>query len=999
MMTYSKINNLLGWGIFLLSFSVYWLTKEPTVSFWDCGEFIAAAYKLQVVHQPGAPLFLLIQNIIGNLALGNTAYVAFWMNAASALASALTILFLFWSITALSKKILSKTTDDPSLYTKIFSAGIIGALAFTFSDSFWFSAVESEVYALSSLCTAIVFWLILKWDARADGPRATKWLLLLAYLMGLSIGVHLLNLLTIPVIGLSIYIRMNDKVTAKGIFKTLLWSFALLAFILWGVIQYLLKAAAQVELFFVNGLGLSFGSGLICFALALTAALILGIWHTQRKGKALANLGLLGFVFVLLGYGSFAMVAIRASTGISLNNYSPDNIFNFIEYVTRDQYPSSPLITGPFYDSRPSDIKEGNAIYRKDEDKYALVKHKPEYAYDRTSLFPRIHDNRKGDFYRSWLQIGDGQKPTFADNIRFFISYQANVMYWRYFLWNFVGRQNDQEGQTANYTDGNWLSGVTPIDQARLGGQYALPDEVQGDPSRNTYFFFPLLLGITGLIWHYRRDKKTLSIVALFFFFTGLAIVLYLNDSPIQPRERDYVYVGSFYVFAIWIGLGVIALQELMARRLTTKYASPLAFGSTLLAVPMIMALQGWDDHDRSERYTARDLYAHNYLASCEPNAILFTLGDNDTYPLWYAQEVEKFRTDVRVVNIGLLATDWYARQMKEKINDAEALPITIKDEQMAKGVRDYLDYYDYGIEGHVDIEKLLNVMLSDNPNDKLETRSGERVNFLPTQKMKLAINKEEAIAHNTVPQAWEHLVTDSMEWEFNDNYITRAHLVVLDVLAQNHWQRPIYFTQMPSSELMGLDNYLINEGLVSKLMPIALPQETDTPSNHEAIYSNLVNKFAYGNLKEQRHLDPLSRNMVAQLSIEMGQLSQDLLHQQDNEKAKNVANKVLEVMPDKIYSLNQAVGLYFTTDTLYEVNETAKAQQLLEQNADYVYGQLNYWADIAKTKPNYNSIDIRRGMGLLNAMVETASKHNDTKMTEKIKERYAAIEDKLTSI
>lgn len=1005
-MQYQKLNNIIGWICTALATIVYFITKEPTVSFWDCGEFIAAAYKLQIVHQPGAPLFLMLQNIFSNLALENKSELAFWMNAGSAICSGLTILFLFWTITSLAKKVFIKPGQMLSAQhtLQIMGAGFVGAMTYAFSDSFWFSAVETEVYAMSSLCTALLFWLILKWESHQQEARSDKWLVLIAFLMGLSIGIHLLNLLTIPVLGLVIYFKRTNKVTTKGMVKSLGWSFLALAFILWGIIQYVVKIAAQVDVFFVNQLGLGFGSGILVFMLLLVAAIVYGIRYSIKQNRTQLNLLLICFSFVLFGYSSFAMVFIRGAASPSLNNNAPDNVFSFFEYVTRDQYPASPLITGKYFDSNPIAVEDGAAVYRKDKDKYTVVGHKPIYEYDRTTIFPRVHSQKDSNFYQHWLNL-EGEHPSFISNLQFFSTYQAGVMFWRYFMWNFVGRQNDESGQLGNFTDGNWLSGIKPIDNLRLGGQNDLPSSIENDPSNNHFYFLPLILGLIGLIWHYRSSKRDATIVTLLFFFTGLAIVLYLNDTPQQPRERDYVYVGAFYAFSIWIGFSVIALTKFLRKRLTTNIAACVAIATTFFAAPLLMMKNGWDDHDRSDRYVTRDLFAHNYLASCEPNAILFTYGDNDTFPLWYAQEVENIRPDVRIVNINYLASDWYAKQMREKINKSEGLPLTIPPSKIAKGVRDYVPFEDYSITERVDIKDLLDVILSDHPDDK-SRRTGE--NFLPTKKLKLAVDKRQVIQHHIVPKGWENFITDSMDWDFNLDYMTRGHIAFMNVLANNGWKRPIYFVKMPPGDLMGLDKYLINEGLLYKLMPVDLTKTAEHGDDNQnlqytnswALYDNLMQKYTWGNINKLKYLDPLTKNIIPQFANNFNMLARELLDTNQLEKAKNVANKCLEVLPKQILTMNQAVDFYFLSDTLYEVDEKAKANDLMKRNGDYLSEQLKYKLAIAKDKrQNIDQQSIRLGMGVLNAMLENSKKYKQFEIEKYLGNKYAILEKEIAAV
>ncbi|MBU2269498.1 MAG: DUF2723 domain-containing protein, partial [Bacteroidetes bacterium] len=665
-MTYKRINNLLGWLSFLIASIVYISTLEPSASYWDCGEFISAAYKLQIVHQPGAPLFLMIGKIFSLFASDPTK-VAYCINISSALASGATIMFLFWSITALARKVVLKykTAEDSTDLILIMGAGLVGALAYAFSDSFWFSAVEAEVYAMSSLSTAIVFWAILKWDAHADEPFADKWLLFIAYVMGLSIGIHLLNLLAIPAIALVYYLRRTKKTTNRGVLTAIMVGIIILAIIQYGIIQYLIKIAANFDLLFVNSFGLGFGSGVIFFIALMLGLTIYLIIYSIKKKKPILNMVMLSFVLIIFGYSSFVMIVVRAKANPTLNNSNPDNAFSFLSYLNREQYGDRPLAYGQYFDSKPVETKDNGNIYRKGDTKYEIAGKKQSYVYDRNTIFPRMYsdDSNHPAVYRDWMNLGPQESPTFATNLGWFATYQVGFMYMRYFLWDFAGRQNDSQG-IGNYTDGNWLSGIKFLDALRLGNQSDLPESIIKNKSYNQLFFLPLILGLIGAFWHFKVAQKDAGIVALLFFFTGLAIVIYLNQTPSQPRERDYAYVGSFYAFAIWIGLGVFAISSWMRKFLNPKMAAILASSICLLAAPVLMASQEYDDHDRSQKTTARD-FAKDYLASCAPNAILFTYGDNDTYPLWYVQEVENFRPDIRIVNLSLFDTDWYINQLR----------------------------------------------------------------------------------------------------------------------------------------------------------------------------------------------------------------------------------------------------------------------------------------------------------------------------------------------
>lgn len=1000
-MDYNKTNNLLAWLCFLIATATYILTLEPTASFWDAGEFIAAAYKMQIVHQPGAPLFLMLQNLFSNFAMGNKQLIAYWMNMGSAVSSGFTILFLFWTITALAKKIVIAKEAEMSQtqLIQIMGAGLVGALAYTFSDTFWFSAVESEVYAMASLCTAVVFWAILKWDAHADEPYSEKWLLLIAYVMGLSIGVHLLNLLTIPALALVVYFRRNEKPTNAGAIRALLIGCVVLALILWGIIQYSIKFAAFFDLFFVNSLGLGFGTGVALFTILLVGGIVYGIIYSIKKHKPRLNLIMLSIAFIFIGYSSFTMIAVRAEANPTLNNSAPDNTFALLSYLNREQYGDDPLLKGPYFDSKAIEYVEGSAIYRKGEDNYIKVGNKPSYKYDRETLLPRVYSSNPShvNAYRSWLNLGENESPTFGDNLKFLFTYQVGHMYARYFMWNFVGRQNDQQGH-GNFTDGNWISGISFIDQIRLGGQNAVPDVQKNNPSRNTYFFLPLILGLLGAFWHFKRNQKDAGIVGLLFFFTGIAIVLYLNQNPLQPRERDYAFAGSFYAFAIWIGFGVLAICDLLKNKVNGRNAAIVATVLSLLAAPVLMAAQNWDDHDRSNKTTARDL-AINYLESCAPNAILFTYGDNDTYPLWYVQEVENIRPDIRVVNLSLFSADWYLRQMKSKVNEAEALPITMADEKFVQGNRDFIRYADYGIPEHIELANIMAILLSDDPQDQQQMQDGSRENFLPTKNFKLTVNKEQVIKNQVVPQDWQDEIVDSMTWTYNKDYLTKAELAFFDILANNNWERPIYFARtVPTDNYMGLDNYLVSEGFTYRLMPVR-NQETADPQmqteriNTQAMYDNTINKFVWGNLKDASYLDPESYGMLNLIMNNFTTLAETLIKEGRMKEAQEVMARSLATVPEKIYVMRETLQKEAMAEALYKVGDTENANKIVNHTADFIEQNLNYFFSIAESKPNLEMNNMQLGMYVLHELDLLTEQFKQTKENAKIKRIFSDVE------
>ena len=725
MKTFNKLNLITGWIIFAVASLVYLITMEPTTSFWDCGEFISTAFKQEVGHPPGAPFFMIIGRLFTFLAAGDVSKIAVAMNSMSAIASGFTILFLFWTITHLAKRIVIRDEEySLSAIISVLGAGLVGSLAYTFSDTFWFSAVEAEVYATSSLFTAFVFWAILKWENVANEPHANRWLILIAFLMGLSIGVHLLNLLAIPAIVFVYYFKKYTP-TVGGILASLGISVAILGAMMYIIIPGLVTIGTWFELMFVNGFGMPYHSGLIFYFVLLFVALGFFVYLSHKKGQILWNTILLSFTVVAIGYSSYAVIVIRSIANTPLNESAPDTAFDLLRYLNREQYGQTPLFYGTYFNSPPVKIKDGKPLYYKENGKYVKVKQK-DYEYDPNfkGFFPRMWSERPEhiDQYIFWANMNEAdlfqvqtdekgnpirgrngevsfdrnnpvKLPTFGQNMKFFFSYQVGFMYMRYFMWNFAGRQNDMQGN-GELTKGNWISGINFIDEARLGPQDNLPEQMKNNKGRNKYFLLPLLLGIAGIYFQYKKQNKDFWVVTLLFVLTGFAILVYLNQYPLQPRERDYAYAGSFYAFTIWIGLGVLWLIQLISKNYKSVAAASGVIAVTTVLVPGIMAAENWDDHDRSNRYTARD-FAYNYLNSCENNAVLFTNGDNDTFPLWYIQEVEGVRTDVRVINLSYFTADWYIDQMKYQIYDSKPVKFGLEHKQYRQGTRDYAIFVD----------------------------------------------------------------------------------------------------------------------------------------------------------------------------------------------------------------------------------------------------------------------------------------------------------------
>lgn len=852
-MSFNKINNITGWIVTLIACSVYIMTAEAGGSLWDCGEFVSSCFKLQIPHPPGAPLFVIMGRVFIVLFGNDPATAAKAVNVMSALASGFTILFLFWTITHFARKIVQKGNEvltQSQIFT-VMSAGVVGALAYTFSDSFWFSAVEGEVYALSSFFTALVFWMMLKWEHSADEPGADRWIILIFFMMGLSIGVHLLNLLTIPAIVMIYYYR-RYKATKMGTFIAFLIGCLITGVVQKVVIQYTISAAGKFDILFVNSFGLPFFSGFITFFVLLAILVFIAIRYVEsgkmKSNAQFAKLALWSFVFMLLGYSTYVTTMVRSAANPAIDMYNVDNPMSLEGYLGREQYGDFPLLYGQVFTARPIDYKEGSMKYVKGKDKYLEVgrEQKPVYESADMMFLPRVWDasNDQGHatFYQRWLNLEDGEKPTMAHNISWAISYQIGWMYLRYFGWNFIGKQNDIQG-FGNKRDGNSITGVKAVDNAMLGSQDKIPSSIRDNKANNKLYALPFILGILGILYQYKRDKNGSFVSFLLFFFTGLAIVFYLNQAGNQPRERDYAYVGSFYAFAIWIGLGVMQVKEWLSKFTSQTVANASAALVCLLAVPVLMAAEEWDDHDRSKKQIARDL-AKNYLESCAPNAILFTFGDNDTYPLWYAQEVEGIRKDIRVINYSLLGIDWYINQMRYKVNESAPIDVIWSADKIEGGKRDYIRFYEReGLTDQnrfVDLYSLMNDFVgSDDQAAQVQMQDGTWMNYLPVKKVSVPVDIAKVRKNGTV-EASDSVATD-MRFEIPKDILLKNDLAVLNIIAANKWDRPIYFTS-PFGEL-GFGQYLRNEGQSYRLIPVAGENMVNARSSYEV----LKNKFAFG--------------------------------------------------------------------------------------------------------------------------------------------------------
>lgn len=915
-MNQHRINNIVGWAVFCISLLVYTLTLEPTLSLWDCGEFLVSAYKLEINHSPGAPLFMLIGRIFSLLSFGNPSNAAYAINMVSAVSSAATILFLFWTIVWLASKMEQKQGKMYPLFLK-FGAAAIGALSFAFTDSFWFSAVEAEVYALSSLFSAVILWAATRWEREADQAHSSRWIILMFFLVGLSIGAHLLNLLVIPSVGLIIFFRKYIY-SLKGLLITILISGIGIIVLLQILIPGLLNLSKNLELFFVNDLHLPMHSGLLTYLILLVGAITAGFFYSHLKQLPSLNLALLCLTFLLIGYTSYVATIIRASAGVPINQGNPESTFSLLNYLNREQYGTRPILYGSNFGSVVSGYEE-RETWIASNGKYINSQLNPTIYYDKNTIgfFPRMHSNDPEhiEAYKNWVDfkgikvpVNDEEGkmttttiPSFQENLSFFMKYQLGFMYLRYFMWNFAGRQNDIQG-TGSKVNGNWQSGIPMIDQYFAGPQKNLPSSAKENKARNFYYFLPLLIGLLGLFFQYRNDRQNFLSIGLLFFLMSFALVVYLNEIPNTPRERDYVYVGSFYVFCIWIGLGVLSVFSGFQKLLKERYSAIAALAFCLMASPILLLSQNYNDHDRSGRYSARDL-ARNYLDSCEKDAILFTHADNDTYPLWYCQEVEGIRRDVRVVVMPYLQAEWYIRQLQRKVKGNEALKMTVPLEKYQSGQLDFV-YVVPKIETEQSLTDVLEFVASDSSETKLTVGDQKQISYIPVDKMSIEMQGKKLI----------HL-------ELKQQAINKGDLAFWDIIASNKGKRAIYFTSWVDPEEHGLKNNLIFDGLVFRLTD----QKTDSNSvldmgkiETENLYQNLMQKCNWENLANPNvYFDWHHRRMLASMQLRTAfyRLAQKLTEEKQSVKAMEVINKAEKTISLKLWPVDyqsiQMASLY----------------------------------------------------------------------------------------
>ncbi|MBK8610609.1 MAG: DUF2723 domain-containing protein [Chitinophagaceae bacterium] len=994
-MSFKRINNITGWIVLIVACAVYIMTMEASGSLWDCGEFASSAYKLQIPHPPGAPLFVLIGRLF--MVPFDAAHAATGINLMSALASGFTILFLFWSITHFARKLVMKDgqeLNNEKIYG-IMAAGIVGALAYTFSDSFWYSAVEGEVYALSSFFTAVVFWAILKWEQNVDAEqqdgvkrrftKADRWIILIFYLMGLSIGVHLLNLLTIPAIVMIYYFKRYEKVTKWGAFWAFLIGCAITGLVQKAVVVWTIKMAGNFDIFFVNDLGLPYFSGFTFCFIFIAALVYFGLRVASRKDWNFLKLGLWSFVFMLLGYSTYFTTLIRSNANPSVDMFNVDNPVNLAGYLSREQYGDWPILYGQDFTAQPEE-QNITETYIKSNGKYEKNGRKVEtvYAPADMHLLPRMWDmsNDQGhaDYYASWMGIGKDQKtgeweraPTMSENIQFAMAYQVGWMYMRYFMWNFAGKQNDIQGvYMGNVRDGNWKTGIGFWDNARLGDQNSLPDSLKNNKANNKLFALPLILGLLGLVFQVMRDKKDFLIVGLLFFFTGLAIVFYLNQAGNQPRERDYAFVGSFYAFAIWIGIGVLYVKEMIAGFIKNRMTAGFIAGALcLLAVPVLMASQEWDDHDRSNKKLAIDL-ATDYLESCAPNAVLITFGDNDTYPLWFAQEVQGVRPDIRVINSSLMGTDWYINQLRYKVNQSDPIDPIWTADQIEGATRDIV-YSPEGLYGNnatylnnyrkkaglvndpaqpMDLYSMMKDYAgSDDPSKVEQGRDGSVIHIFPSKRVSVPVDVNVVRQNGTVNS--NDSVVSQLVFDIPKSALFKNDAAILNIIAANKWKRPIYFTSSQAGDL-GFSKYIRQDGMTYRLVPV---ENSDV--NEDWSYNVMMTKFKSGNAdKPGVYFDEENRRHLNSIRMAYASAAMGMAQNNKKEEAKKMLNKVDNMMLEENFpygmvsrsqqhdyiSVMMLQSSYIAGDTVLANKITKSVKKDLEQ-------QLSYYAALDENK------------------------------------------------
>lgn len=1089
---YKRLNNLVGWAVFLVALITYTLTLEANASFWDCGEFISGAYKMQVVHPPGAPTFLLLGRIFTLFAFDDPNMIAWTVNFLSGLTSAFAVLFLFWITTGFARKIVfpgKEPSQKDAIVTVI--TGAIAALACTFTDTIWFSAVEGEVYAMSLFFMMLVFWCMMKWESSEDPVHRDRWIILTAFLLGVSSGVHLLSFLAIPAMAVIYYFkRWKENTTPLGTLVAIGVGFILLGFFFKFIVSKMIGIIAGFELFFTNTLGMGFGTGFGVFAVLLTAVLVGAIVYTHIKNKHDWHVGAVSLLMVFIGFSTYMIVIIRANADTPINMNTPDNVFALESYLNREQYGDRPLLYGPHYDAYPIDRTITGKKYVPSEDgtKYEYIGDKIGYEFDKKTemFFPRLGSWQNPDHkdaYRSIIQPdfmvvakggGDVNKIfkntngwqatksaaeqylnsmsgkesyevkdaiTGKDNLYFFFRYQVGVMYWRYFMWNFSGRQNDKQGRFDN-ADGRWVTGFEFIDKMRRGPMEYAPEHEKDNMANNVYYMIPFFLGLVGLIFHFIEDPRNAFIVLVLFAFAGVLQVVYLNSPPFEPRERDYTLVGSFVTYCLWIGFAFLAIYKSLEKSVGAVPGMAVA-AIICLSAPVLLATENWDDHDRSEHTTARD-YAINYLESCAPNAIVFTQGDNDTYPLWYAQEVEGIRTDVRVVNLSLLGVDWYVKQLNYKANDAPAVKLTHTVDKYLGNRRDYVQYVS-GMadkEGEFyDLGQVVNFIASDDARTKVRTRDGESVDFLPARGLKISIDSAKVVESGMVAADKYGEIVDEIRWTLPGSSVLKNDLITLDIIANNFWDRPIYFavSVSPAAHL-GLSDYMQLDGLAYRLVPVKTTGQYTGYIASDIMYENIMNKFRWGgvekridinytvkegetladvaynhnltvsqvkeqnpglgdnvsagqqlklNVTKKRFMDENTLRMTMNLRSNFGRLADELVNEDKLEEAEKVLDYCLQVLPLENVPYN--VFMIRFPEIYYKMGEKEKAQLVSKKMADVFQMQFLHAKEMEGIDPGAGSMQ-QQSLAVFQELLRIAKQYNDSELEQYISNRFATM-------
>jgi hypothetical protein len=1016
---FKKWNTILGWLVFAIALTTYSLTVEPTISFWDCSEYIATSAKLEVGHPPGAPLFQMFGAFFAMFAL-ETEKVALMVNMMSVFSSAFIVLFMFWSLTLLMKRLFVEDETNNNNAIMVLGSAFVASLAFSFTDSFWFNAVEAEVYAMATLLIAVLFWLGLRWEQDMDEPKGNKWLLLISLVIGLSFGVHFMAILAIPSIGFIYYFKKYKNITLKSFIIANVVIVSILLFIFKLLLPYTLAFFGKTEIFMVNSLGLPFNSGTIFAFLVIVAVFYFGLRYTKQKGMVLPNTILLSVLFILIGFSTWMMLPIRANANVPINENKPSDAAEVLAYYNREQYGEQQLFYGPQFSDTYSGLDEENPYsdekpnYERNytQKKYIITNNyknakqntddnhkaflprmwsaehavnymsftepldfriKPEYADEQELVeivaeFRNVFNQGRLDLedYESFLKsYGEYliiEKPSFANNIKFMVEYQFGYMYWRYLMWNFVGKQNDNQWK-GDALNGNWISGIKAFDESRLGNQSQLSSDMKNNRGRNTYYFLPFILAVIGIFFHIRKDLKSFYVLLALFLFTGIALKIYLNERPFEPRERDYALVGSFYVFAIWIGFGIYGIYDEIKKFIQPKIAIPLVLIITLLAAPVLLAKENWDDHNRSNKYTALAM-AKKYLDSCEPNAILFTIGDNDTFPLWYAQEIEGYRTDVRIVNTSLFMTDWYIDQMKRKAYDSDPVPISFNREQYRGSNRDY-SFFVERTKDPILLDDLIKFMSLEDERAKVQLRSEQWVNYFPSKKIIIPIDKEHIIKNKVVSEKFYDSIVPAITFEIKKEALYKNRLMMLDIVNQNNWERPIYFTggSFGEDDYLWMKDYLQLDGLCFKLVPVRKAQK-GSPNPMEMGYIDsdkmfdIVTKWDWGNSGSDKiYHDPDTRRNGITYRTNLARLMETLIIEEKNDKAKKIADLAMEKMPIEYFNYYTLVEPF--AQGYYELSEKEKAREILTKLIKKYQEELTFFSSLKSSEQYAMRVDI----------------------------------------